>query len=74
MDTVAELNPADELRQAVSTVEFAPLLLRRHHQSERHGEAGLAAEAALGALRSMSHGDFVDGVDAPSRRHRNVPM
>ena len=42
---------------------FAPLLLRRHHQPERHGEAGLAAEAALGALCPMSDG----GERAPDR-------
>jgi len=46
-DAVAELNPADDLRQAVLAVEFAPFLLRRHHQLERHGQAALAAEVAV---------------------------
>ena len=55
-DTVAELNPADDLGQAVAAIEFTPFCLGGHHEPERHGEAGLAAQAALGALRSMSDG------------------
>ena len=48
---VAELNPADDVRQAVPAVELPPFLLCRHHQPERHGQPGLPAEAALGAFR-----------------------
>ena len=55
-DAVAELNPFDDLRQSVPAVEFAPFLLRRHHQLERHGQPGLAAEASLGAFRAMPDG------------------
>lgn len=55
-EPVAELNPLDDLGQAVSAVEFAPFLLRRHHQLEGHGQTGLSAEAPLGAFRSMSDG------------------
>ena len=52
-ESVAELNPLDELGQAVLAVEFAPFLLRRHHQLERHGQPGLAAEAPFGAFCAM---------------------
>jgi hypothetical protein len=43
-DAIAELNPADDLRQAVLTDEFAPFLLRRHHQLERQGRVANAVE------------------------------
>ncbi len=46
-EPVAELNPLDDLGQAVLAVEFAPFLLRRHHQLERHGQTSLAAEASF---------------------------
>ena len=46
-EAVAELNPFNDFGQAVPTVEFAPFSLRRHHQLESHGEAGLPAEAPL---------------------------
>ena len=52
-ETVAELNPLDDFGQAVLAVDFAPFLLRRHHQLERHGQTGLAAEAPLRAFRAM---------------------
>ena len=55
-EAVAELNPCDDLRQAVLAVEFAPFLLRRYHQLERHGQAGRSAQAPLGPFRSVSHG------------------
>ena len=55
-EAVAELNPLDDLGQAVPAVEFAPFLLRRHHQLERHGQTGLAAEASLGAFRALGIG------------------
>ena len=42
-EPVAELNPLDDLGQAVLAVEFAPFLLRQHHQPEGHGQAGLPA-------------------------------
>jgi len=37
-EPVAELTPLDDLGQAVLAVEFAPFLLRRHHQLEGHGQ------------------------------------
>jgi hypothetical protein len=55
-EPVAELNPLDDLGQSVSAVEFAPFLLRRHHQLEGHGQTGFAAEAALGAFRAVPDG------------------
>ena len=55
-ESVAELNPLDDLGQAVPAVEFAPFFLRRHHQLERHGQTGLAAEASLGAFCAMPDG------------------
>ena len=55
-EPVAELNPLDDLGQSVLAVEFAPLLLRRHHQPERHGQPGLAAEASLGAFCAVPDG------------------
>lgn len=55
-ETVAELKPPDDLGQAVLAVELSPFPLRRHHQLERHGEAGLAAQAALGAFGAVPDG------------------
>ena len=55
-ETVAELNPLDDLGQAVLAVEFAPFLLRRYHQLERHRQTGFAAEAPLGAFCAMPDG------------------
>jgi len=43
--SVAELNPLDDLRQAVLTVEFSPFVLGGHHQLEGHGQSGLSAHA-----------------------------
>ena len=48
LDPVAELNPPDDLGQAVLAVEFAPFLLGREHQLVRHRQRGLATEASLG--------------------------
>lgn len=53
---VAELNPLDDLGQAVPAIELSPFALRRDHQLERHGEAGLAAQTSLGAFRVMAQG------------------
>lgn len=55
-DAVAELNPADDLWQAVPAVEPPPFLLRRHHQPEGHGEPGLSAQAALGSPGAVPDG------------------
>ena len=55
-EAVAELNPLDDLRQAVLTVEFAPFPLRRHHQLEGHGQPGPATEATFGALGAVPNG------------------
>ena len=55
-EAVAELNPLDDRGQAVPAVEFAPFLLRRNHQLERHGLPGLAAKASFGAFRAMPDG------------------
>ena len=55
-EAVAEFNPLDDFRQAVLTVELALFLLRGHHQSECHGEPGLAAQAALGSSGPMPDG------------------
>ena len=55
-DPIAELNPLDDLGQAVLAVEFTPFLLRRHHQLECHGQSGLAAEAPFGAFCAMPDG------------------
>ena len=55
-EPVAELKPLDDLGQAVLAVEFAPFALRRHHQLERHGQPGLAAETPLGAFRAVPDG------------------
>ena len=52
-DPIAELNPLDDLGQAALAVEFAPFLLRRHHQLEGHGQSGLAAKASFGAFCAM---------------------
>ena len=53
---VAELNPLDDLGQAVPAVELAPFALCGDHQLERHGQAGLPAQAPLGAFGAMAHG------------------
>ena len=55
-EAVAELNPLDDLGQAALAVELAPFLLCRHHQLERHGQTGLAAEAPLGAFGAVPDG------------------
>ena len=55
-EPVAELNPLDDLGQAVLAVELSPFLLRRHHQREGHGQPGLTAEASLGAFGSVPDG------------------
>jgi len=60
---VAELNPCDGLGEAFLAIAFAPFLLHRHHQLERHDQAGLAAEAAIGAFCSVPDG----GEDALDR-------
>ena len=52
-EPIAELNPLDDLGQSILAVEFAPFLPRRHHQLERHGQTGLAADAPLGAFCAM---------------------
>lgn len=49
-NAVAKLNPVDDLRQSISTVEFAPFRLGGHQQLESHGEHGLLAQATLGSL------------------------
>ncbi len=53
---VAELNPLDDLGQAILAVEFSPFLLGGHHQLVGHGQSGLAAEAPLGAFCAMPDG------------------
>jgi hypothetical protein len=53
-EPVAELNPLDDFGQAILAVEFAPFLLRRHHQLEGHDQTGLTAEAAFGAFCAVS--------------------
>jgi len=55
-EPVPELNPFYDFGQAVLAVEFAPFALRRHHQLERHGQPGLAAEASLGAFCAVPDG------------------
>ena len=55
-DPIAELNPLDDLGQAILAVELAPFFLRRHHQLEGHGQTGFAAETSLGALGAMPDG------------------
>lgn len=55
-DPIAELNPLNDLRLAALSVELAPFLMRRHHQLERPGQTGRAAEASAGALRSVPDG------------------
>lgn len=47
-EAVAELNPFDDLGEAVSTVEFASFSLRRHHQLESHCQPGLPAQTPFG--------------------------
>lgn len=37
-DPIAELNPLDDLGQAVLSIELAPIFLRRDHQLEGHGQ------------------------------------
>ena len=44
-EAVAELNPLDDLRQAVLANEFAPFPMRRLHEFEGHDQPGPAAEA-----------------------------
>ena len=53
---VAELNPLDDLGQAILAVEFSPFLLGGHHQLEGHGQSGLAAVAPLGAFCPVPDG------------------
>lgn len=55
-EAVAELNPVEDLRQAVLAVELSPLLLRRHYQLEGLCQPGLATEATFGTLRAVSNG------------------
>ena len=67
LDPVAELNPFDDFGQAILTIEFAPLLLGRHHQLVGHGQCRLAAEAAFGFGGSMPDGGegVFDGIAGP---------
>ena len=67
LDPVAEFNPFDDFRQAILTVEFAPLLPGREHQLVGHRQCGLAAEAAFGLGGSMSDGGegALNGVAGP---------
>jgi hypothetical protein len=37
-DPIAELNPLDDLGQAVLSIELAPFFLLRDHQLEGHGQ------------------------------------
>ena len=55
-DSISELNPLDDLGQAVLTVELAPFFLRRDHQLEGHGQARFAAETPFGAFRAVPNG------------------
>ena len=55
-EAVAELNPLDDLRQAVLAVELSPFPLRRHHELEGHCQSGPATEATFGALRAVPNG------------------
>ena len=55
-EPVAELNPLDDLGQAVLAVEFAPFLLGRHDQLEGHCQSGLSAETPLGAFGAVPDG------------------
>ena len=68
LDPVAELNPLDDVGQAVLAVEFAPFLLGRQHQLVCHGQRGLSAEAAPGFGGRVPDGgesalDWVRGSD-----------
>ena len=67
-ESIAELNPLDNLRQAVPAIEFAPFLLRRHHQPESHGESRVPAQAPLGSL-----GAVPDGGERASTGVKGVP-
>ena len=53
---VAELNPLDDLGQAILAVEFSPFRLGGHHQLVGHGQSSLAAEAPFGAFCAMPDG------------------
>jgi len=55
-ETVAELNPLDDLGEAILAVEFSPFFLRRHHQLEGHGQPGFAAEASFVSFRAVPDG------------------
>lgn len=55
-DPVSELNPLDDLLQAILAVELSPFLLCGHHQLEGHGQPGLAAKASLGLRGAMPNG------------------
>ncbi len=50
-EAVAELDPLNDLGQTVLTVETSPFILCRHHQLERLGKAGLAAQKPSAARR-----------------------
>ena len=70
-EPVAELSPLDDLGQAVLAVEFAPFLLRRHHQLEGHGQTGFAAETSFGVPRSRTRGTFTGTGPMPAITSRS---
>lgn len=54
--SVDKSNPLDDFWHAVCAVEFAPFILRRHHQLEGHSEACFTAQAAFGFACTVAHG------------------
>ncbi len=56
LDPVAELNPLNDLGQAVLAVKSAPFFLDRQHQLVGHGQRRLSAEAAFGLGGSVANG------------------
>ena len=56
LEPVFELNLLNDFGQAIGAAEFSPLLLRRHHKFEYHGQGRFAAQAALGLAVPVPHG------------------
>lgn len=51
-----ELNPLDDLGDAVFVVDVSSFFLRLHHQVEGHGQPDLVAEASFCAFRAVPDG------------------
>ena len=65
-DAVAELNPADDLRQAVPAVRFPPFRLRGHHELEGGGPVFRPRHPLVRLVRCLTVANVLDRVRRPN--------